>query len=201
MRRLFAVLVAAKLLREELDSIEMGELVADEEGSTPETRAGIVKKTVHRFRDFVGFDGVRTVKGVPHLDTDVVRVDLLEASALFDRAFDALRRNATLAARHALDSALAMTSGEVAFPSLYDSFFEAARDEFENRQRRCVLAVAQHLIAEEELDEACVLLRTALDALPGDDEIVEKLQLCLHASGRFLEAERMRLRTESVERG
>jgi DNA-binding SARP family transcriptional activator len=194
MRRLFAVLVAALLLKEELESDELAELVAGEDATERETRASIVKKTVHRLREIVGFDAVRTVKGAPRLNTDRVRVDLLEANALLDRSLESLRQGSTLAACHALRTSLAMTAGEVVFPSLYDSFFEAARDEFEGRQRRCVLKLAHHLIADGAAEEACALMRTALDALPGDDEIAELLQNGLLGIGRFLDAERIRMR-------
>ncbi|MBC8144873.1 MAG: hypothetical protein H7X80_04750 [bacterium] len=200
MRRLFAVLVAAQLLREDLESEELGELVAGEEGNEPEGRARIVRKTVHRLRELIGFETIRTVKSVPQLNLDVVRVDLLEANDLLERAFDALRRNAPLAAQHAILRSFEMTSGEVVFPSLYDSFFEAARDEFEGRQRRCALKVASQLVDEEATDEACALLRAALNALPGDEEIAEQLQACLHKCGRFLDAERVRLRMASSAR-
>jgi Flp pilus assembly protein TadD len=67
------------------------------------------------------------------------------------------------------------------------------RDEFENRLRSAVIAVATTLLQEGDLQRAEELLRRAYAALRDDEEILMLLCDALNRLDKRIEAERLRL--------
>ena len=82
------------------------------------------------------------------------------------------------------------------FPSLYDSFFEAVREDFEFRLRSAILAVGRGLLAEGDAAAAETILRRGYMALPEDEEIGDFLRESLIAQGKHVEAERLKAMAE-----
>jgi hypothetical protein len=76
-----------------------------------------------------------------------------------------------------LGRALDITAGEVPFPSLYDRFFEAVREDFEGRMRGALLDVAHGLLYEGDAASAGKILRRARASRLEDEEIRELLKV------------------------
>ncbi|HVZ39324.1 MAG TPA: AAA family ATPase [Candidatus Kapabacteria bacterium] len=152
---------------------------------------------VHRLRDAIGRDAIRTEEPVPALNLARVQVDLLDAYRAMAEARAATNDRQLIRARSALMLAMEISRGEVPFPGLYDRFFEAAREDFEHTLRGLLVDIAVRLLREEDAENAADLLRAGLQALPGDGEIGELLHDALLAAGEHLEAARMRINNEA----
>ncbi|MBS1911145.1 MAG: AAA family ATPase [Bacteroidetes bacterium] len=152
---------------------------------------------VHRLRDAIGRDAIRTDQPVPALNLARVQVDLLDAYRALAEARAATNDRQLIRARNALMLAMEISRGEVPFPGLYDRFFEAAREDFEHTLRGVLVDIAGRLLREEDAEDAAELLRSGLRALPGDGEIGELLHDALLASGEHLEAARVRINNEA----
>ena len=101
-------------------------------------------------------------------------------------------------ASSAIVAALALTRSDVPFPSLYDTFFEAAREDFENELRDTVLRVSRGLLDEDDPASAQEILAAAFEAMPDDDQVGGLLHTALTRLGRRTEAERVRMRSAEV---
>ena len=93
--------------------------------------------------------------------------------------------------------ALEISRGEVPFPTLYDDFFEATREDFEDLLRSTTLRVARGLLREGDITSAEALLTRLYDIMPEDEEAGTLLQNALIALGRRAEAERVKMRAEA----
>jgi two-component SAPR family response regulator len=191
-RMVLAMMVINGMLKEPLSSAEFCRLAAGGDAIDIENARDVVKSTVHRIRETIGRDAVLTDGQTPHLNSRRVRVDLLDAHHLLMQATEAVRHSSPMQAKSLLLDALDITHGEVPFPSLYDELVEAVREDVENTIRTTAMIVAQALAREGGSDEAAQVLRHAVDALPGDEELVELLRDLLADSGHRVEAERMR---------
>lgn len=158
------------------------------------------RKTMHqavlRLREALEHEAVRTDGDLPTLDTSIVRVDLLELHRRLGDVEEDLRAGLLLRARPALLEILQEVRSEVLFPTLYDEFFEAARQEFENRMRRSAVQAARALVREEDHAAAEEVLRAALVVIPEDEEMAELLADALEGLGRPADAALARLRAE-----
>lgn len=195
-RMLLAMMVANQMLPDPLSSTEFGRLAA---GDDEIDRArDVVKTTVHRIREQTGRDAILTEgQAPPGINREIMDVDLLEAHELLKRAGEALRRSSPMQAKVALMSALEITHGEVPFPSLYDDFIEAVRQDFENNLRTTTIAVVKALIREGGVDDAAEVLQPASNAMPGDEELSDLLQQTLLNRGRHAEASRVKMNSEA----
>ncbi|MEP7219981.1 MAG: tetratricopeptide repeat protein [Bacteroidota bacterium] len=153
---------------------------------------------VVRLREVMGADAVLTDGRTPRLNLALVEVDLLQADELVKRSLAAAREGAWVRAQPLLLEALQMTRGEVPFPTLYEGFFEAAREDFDFRLRSAVLDIARGLLREGDTGGAEEILRRAFDAMPDDQEIAELLRDALISRGNRVEAERIRLRAKEA---
>jgi hypothetical protein len=190
-RMLLGVMVANEMLDEPLSSAEFARLVAGDETMAIENARNIQKTTVHRVREALGQETVLTDRASPRLNPDLVEVDILKARQQVEAARTALRSTSPMQARAAILAALAIVRSDVAFPSLYDDFIEALREDFESQLRNTSIDVARALLREGGVADATEILRAASATLPGDGEISELLQEALEVMGRRADAVRV----------
>jgi DNA-binding SARP family transcriptional activator len=193
LRTLLGLMVVDRMLEEPLTQREFCRLAADE-GTDPENARKTVNLAVHRLREIVGYDAILTDAETPRLNPRLVRVDLLDADRLLGESIAALREGSPMRALAPLLDTLEITRGEVPFPTLYDEFFEAAREDFENRIREAILKIARGLLRDGDASSAELALRRGFATMPEDEEIAELLRDSLIQLGKRAEAERIRLR-------
>lgn len=194
LRLLLGLLVADRMLARPLGHREFCRIAGGEEDA--ERARKTMNGAVMRLRETVGEDTIMTDGETPSLNLELVDVDLLEALRLMREAGDAMRARLLARALSAVREALDIWNGDVPFPTLYQSFFEAAREDFESGLRTTTMTVARALLAEDDPAGAENLLRRATAILPGDAEIAELLIAALERSGRKTDAERLRLSGE-----
>jgi hypothetical protein len=191
-RALLGLMVADRMLEQPLEHREFRRLAAGGE-EEPERARKTMNMAVYRLREAIGEDGVLTDEETPRLNLERVQVDLLEAHALIRRAGEAFREKALMRACPALRQALEITRGEVSFPTLYDDFFEAAREDFEFELRSAIIEISKGLLMEGDAPRAEDLLLRGFDAMPGDEELADLLCEALELSGKRTTAERVRM--------
>lgn len=194
-RRIIALIAANHLLLRPLSLAEFRHIATGMDPDSERT-AAYTRTLLWRVRSVIGSDAiVADGDAPPRFDTEHVRVDLLEAAELLERCAAAVRGNRPLHARKALAEALAIIGEGPVYPTLFDEFFEAARLDFEIRLREGVRATVSLLRREGDLEEAERLLRPALSAMPGDDELLEELTEVLALLGRNAESVALRQRS------
>jgi tetratricopeptide (TPR) repeat protein len=171
LRTLLGVMVATEMLDRPLSNREFYTLAAGEEDI--DRARNTAYAAMHRLRESLGHDIVLSDGETPHLNLDLVDVDLLEAQAQLDEARQAAHDGALMRATRALMTALDITNGEVAFPTLYDPFFAAARADFEQDIATATLLVARLLLREGDRDTATQIITRALAMLPENAELKE----------------------------
>lgn len=193
LRSVLGLMVANQMMGDSLSGREFYAIAADEE--TPEKARNVVYVKLHNLREMLGEQALITeTDRAPRLNTTLVQVDLLVAHDLLDEARAAMREGALLRAYPAMLQALELTHGEVPFPGLYEEFFEAAREDFENQLRDTAITVMRGLLREDDLQSAEEIARRTFDAIPDDEEIGEILCEALTRRGKRTEAERVRRR-------
>lgn len=194
-RRIIALIAANHLLLRPLSLAEFRHIATGMDPDSERT-AAYTRTLLWRVRSVIGSDAiVADGDAPPRFDTEHVRVDLLEAAELLERCSASVRGNRPLHARKALAEALAIIGEGPVYPTLFDEFFEAARLDFEIRLREGVRATVGLLRREGDLEEAERLLRPALSAMPGDDELLEELTEVLALLGRNAESVALRQRS------
>jgi hypothetical protein len=192
LKTLLGIMVADRMLDSPLSNREFYTIAAGDDDI--ERARNTIYAAMHRLRDIVGTGAINTDGETPQLDQGRVGVDLLEAHALLREASTAARQGSWMRAFTALRNALAIIGNEVPFPTLYDNFFEAAREDFENRLRRTIIAVGSGLLREGDATHGEEVLRLGTEAMPEDEEITELLQSALLTLGKRTEAERLKMR-------
>jgi len=195
MKAVLGLLVAARVSRHAPDKQEFYMLAAGDEGKEFELARKTVNMAISSLRKTLGDDAFLREEDAIHLNLDRVTVDLLEVWERIAEAGRALKGRSFARARTAALSALERGAGKVAFPSLYDSYFEAAREDFEARLRATAITVGRALLAEGDAAGAEEVLRRGFAWLPDDEEIGELLTDALRADDHRAEAELVRLRT------
>jgi hypothetical protein len=190
---LLGLMVADAMLAQPLSMREFYRLAASDL-SDPDDIRKTVNLAVHRLREALGHDAIRTGGEAPSLNRSLVRVDLLDAHRRLGEALDALTEGRTPLAFTAILAALDIWKGDVPFPTLYDEFFISAREDFETRVRRAVLLVSRELLREGDDTSGRLVLERAVEAMPGDGELSEMLFDLLVRLGDRVEAQRIRLR-------
>lgn len=194
-RRIIALIAANHLLQRPLSLAEFRHIATGMDPDSERT-AAYTRTLLWRVRSVIGSDAiVADGDAPPRFNAEHVRVDLLEAAELLERCSAAVRGNRPLHARKALAEALAIIGEGPVYPTLFDEFFEAARLDFEIRLRESVRATVALLRREGDLEEAERLLRPALNAMPGDDELLEELTEILALLGRNAESVALRQRS------
>lgn len=191
-RTLLALMVANQMLRRPLTNAEFCQIATGVE-QDDEYAQRLTRMAISRLRGLIGRNAILTKSGPPRLNPDTVQVDLLQAQQQIDNALAAANEMALFRAWSAMIAALNIVRGEVPFPTQYERFFEAARDDFEHRLRSALLHVVRLLLEEEDFHYAEELLRHAMQAMPGDPEVSDLLSNVLLQQHQRAEAERLRL--------
>jgi DNA-binding SARP family transcriptional activator len=199
LRTLLGLMVADRMLEKPLSNREFYSLAAGEEDI--ERARNTVYAAMHRLRESIGAEALLGDGEKPGLNHDLVEVDLLEAQRLLRKASASVREGEWRHASASLLLALGITRGEVPFPSLYENFFEAAREDFENELRTTIIRVARGLLQEGDPTIAEEVLRRAFDTMPDDEDLAELLCSALAQLGRRAEAERVRMRAAEAVAG
>jgi DNA-binding SARP family transcriptional activator len=190
LRTLLGVLSADAMLERKLSNAEFYLLAAEEDDLDRARKSVYV--AIHRLRDLLGRDVIVTDAETPRFDCARVSIDIVDASIALRDAKDAALDRDWLRASTSLLASLEIAHGEVPFPGLYDDFFEAAREDFEGSLHATVLRVARGLMHEGDPDTADEVLRRALVAMPGDEELAELRCDALAMLGRRIEVQRLR---------
>lgn len=191
-KTLLGLMVADRILETPLSHREFCRLVAPEASEFEDARKSL-NLAVHRLRESIGHQAILTDRDTPRLDPDLVEIDLVQVHELLNQATRGVREGSYPRAFAGLMEALERIGGDVPFPTLYDDFFEAAREDFESRLRTIVLLVARGLGREGDVAGAAQILNRAVIAMPGDEEISLALAESLAQLGRRTEAERIRM--------
>ena len=189
-KTLLGLLSLDAMLDTPLDAMEFNRIATEDDDLDKAKNA--IKIAVYRAREVVGSDGIDVRDGRPWLNQERVRVDLLEAFALLQEGEMHLSKGSLGVARHNIQMVLDLVGEEVIFPGLYDRLFEAMRDEFESRLREATLRLIESLLLEGDVQGAEQLGRSALEAIPEDEELSDLLHRALMDQGRLAEAERLR---------
>jgi DNA-binding SARP family transcriptional activator len=197
LRQLLGVLSADAMLEHRLTNPEFYMLAAEEQDI--DRARSTVYMAMHRLREMLGPGAIVTDAETPRFDRELVHVDIVEASARLHEARSAARDREWLRASTALLEAFELIGSEVAFPGLYDDFFEAAREDFEGLMRATAVRVGRGLLAEGDPENAEEVVRRALEAVPEDEELSELLTETLVALGRRTDAALLRRRRIAVE--
>jgi len=192
LRALLGLMVADRMLDDPLAYREFCYVVTGIEDD-PERARRTLNGIVYRLREMIGHDSIVTDAETPRLNMERVHVDLLDAFENIRAAEAALNEESLTGAQSAMLKALNTTAGEVPFPGLYETFFEAVRDDLENQQRQLVLQISNGLLAEQDPRSAEELLRAAYRAMPNNVEIADLLCHALTLLGKRAEAERVRI--------
>lgn len=193
LRAVLGLMVANEMLDAPLSHREFCAIATGDD--VPERARNVVYVKLHNLRELIGSDGVITeTDDAPRLNPERVQVDLLEAHRALGEVRSAMRDGALLRAFPALIRALDHTAAEVPFPGLYEDFFEAAREDFENALRLAAISVARGLLREDDPQRAEEALRRPFEMMPDDEEIGSLLREALTRRGKRTEAERIRLR-------
>jgi len=193
LRTLLGLLVADRMLDAPLEHREFSAIASGSE-LDPDRARKTLNGIVFRLREVIGHDAIDTAAETPRLNLDLVAVDLLDAYTALREAEEALREGSLLRAHDHMAHALAVVRGEVPFPNLYENFFEAAREDFENALRRGLIRVAKRLLSEGDPTSAEELLRQGFAVMEEDEELADLLRRALMLLGKRAEAERIRLR-------
>jgi len=199
LRALLGLMVADRMVDTRLDHQEFCSIITGIDDDPDRARRSL-NGVVYRLRETVGHDIVVTDGETPVLNHALMSVDLLEVDEQLSKAATALQQNALLRAYRAMMRALEILRGDVPFPTLYERFFEALRDDFENRLRNLILRTAQGLLAANDPDSAETLLTIGFRSMPEDEEIAENLYRTFIRLGKRTEAERVRIRTAIGDR-
>ena len=194
LRHTLGLMVANQLMRTPLSLAEFRELATAMDADSPRVD-NYLHTILSRIRNIMGHDAVITDgKSAPRLNLELVAVNLFEVDRLLDECDVAIR---SIHARKAMDAAtkaLELINYEPAYPTLYDEFFEAARNDFEVRLRNTLFSTVRLLRSEGDFNGAGELLRKFFELMPNDEEVAEELIDILQTLGHKTEAISIRLR-------
>jgi hypothetical protein len=196
LRVVLGLMVADRILARPLSYREFCRIAADNELDMERARK-VMNMAVLRLREIVGADAIDTSGETPRLNLERVDVDLLRAHEKLQRSVAFIRDGSLMRALPLLMEVLQISGGRVPFPTLYDNFFEAAREDFETGIRNAVIRLSRELINEGDLDNAELLLRRAYDVIPDDPDFSRILVETLLSIGKRMEAERVRIQVSA----
>lgn len=195
---LLGLMAADRMLARPLSSNEFASIVFGAERDPDSVRKSM-NFAVFRLRELLGSEAISTTGETPALNPELVEIDLVIAHMHLKAAGGAMREGALVRALPELIAALRLSGGQVPFPTLYDEFFEAAREDFESEIRHTTIRLARALNREGDNGAAEEVLRLAFAAMPDDEEIAELLQETLIALGKRAEAKRIGMRLEMAD--
>ncbi|MBS1913856.1 MAG: AAA family ATPase [Bacteroidetes bacterium] len=192
---MLGLMAADHMLAKPLSANEFASIVFGSERDPDSVRKSM-NFAVFRLRELLSPEAISTAGETPVLDLAHVDVDLIRAHRHLTTATEAMREGALVRALPELVAALAICGGRVPFPTLYDEFFEAVREDFESELRSTTIRLARALQREGDGAAAEEVLRLAFAAMPDDEEIAELLQDALVSLGKRTEARRIGMRAE-----
>jgi len=195
-RAMLGLLVASEIVRRPLSPQEFRRIAADNE-SDPDLARKTANMAIVRLREALGPQAIETGKEIHRLNRAHVRVDLLDLVDLLNDARDALRDGALIRTVPAMLRALDLMGRSVPFPGLYDDFFEALREDIENRLRETLIDLADTLLREGDVVGAEQILQRGFSWMPDDEEIADLLRRALVALNQRAEAERVRMQADT----
>lgn len=190
---LLGLMTADHILDTPLSSAEFRNIIMGSDRDLESARKSI-NFAVFRLRELLAPDAIVTGGETPSLNLDVVDVDVIRAGMHLRNAMEAYRDGGLLRATPQMLAALDISAGKVPYPTLYDEFFESARDDFESQVRTATISIAQALIREGDAENAERILGKAFAAIPDDEEIAELLSQTLLQLGRRTDAARVRMK-------
>ncbi|MBK9247656.1 MAG: ATP-binding protein [Ignavibacteria bacterium] len=170
---------------------EFFDVVAGEE-QDDETKRNTVKVAVYQLRKLLGKDSIIQGKHAPRLNLDYCKIDYIDVWKALLKAEKDVANNKLYNARNKLLYVLRTMNGNVLFPTLYETIFETAREEFETRLRRLILRVCRSIIQVGDSSSCELILQLADHQLSGDQEINDLLVDVLHGQHKFTEAFRVK---------
>lgn len=196
MKSLLGLMTANSIAKKPLERVEFETIAAGEEGGKdPELNRKTVGMAVLALRKLIGNETIiQDENGVYQFNKDLVSIDLVRAYKNIRSARKALSSGHLVKAREAMLSAAKLACQKVPYPTLYDGYFESAREDFETYLRNAIYDVAHALVNEEDYSAAEQLLRLGLDWLPDDEEISLLLEKCSIAIGESAAANAIRVR-------
>ncbi|KXK57694.1 MAG: AAA family ATPase [Chlorobi bacterium] len=194
-RTLLALMVANQLMDQPMTLMEFSYVIAGNEHLSDVDRSRkLLNSTVFRLREIIGHQFILTDQEVPRLHPENVTIDLLEAIQLLRQSDTALRQGALPAAYQCLMLALDKFDKNIIFPELYDTFFEALRDDVENERRDLILRASQALLKEGDPRNAEDILQRGFHSMPDDEEIAALLCETLTRNGKRVQAQRVKMK-------
>lgn len=203
MKTVLGLMVANQMFQHDLSLEEFALLAVGDELADSEAARNNLYVRLHSLRGMLGRDSILSEPGeAPRLNLERVNVDVLEAARLLLDAQSFVRRDLLGKALLSTGEAMTIVGGGVAFPGLYDDFFEAARSDFEVLFRSTFFLVVDELVPKGDVVGAVGLLEHALRLYPEDEEVAERLCGLLVDLGRKSQAERIRrnmVRSAAIE--
>lgn len=189
-RTLLALLVAVQTMRRPPSVEEFYELASGVKGDLSYAQH-MTRNAMSRLKGLIGKNAILRRSGLPRLNMEVVQVDILDVQEQLQQATKLLAEGELFQSYHITKNVLSSIENKVPYPTQYESFFEIAREDFENSLRQLVLTVARLLVEEGDYDHAEKILQCGSEVLPQDEELVEHLAKVLVLLNRSAEAERL----------
>ena len=194
-KRALGVLISDRILKKPMEFAEIARLLSGDDVVDPERGRKTVNNAVYKLRKLLGQEAVTTERGEVRLNREVLDVDLLEMTDLVESAEKGTESGTVGQNLQDVQRVLELYGRGVIFPGLYDPFLEAVRSELEWRIRSLLITTSSLLRDQGDFGGAEDLLRRGVERMPGDEEILDALCEVLLASGKFIEAERIRMQS------
>lgn len=188
---LLGLMILDHTLTKPLTRQEFFDIVAGEE-QDDETKRNTVKVAVYQLRKLLGKESIIQGKHSPRLNLSYCNVDYINVWKALLKAEKELAKNKLNNARNSLLYVLRTLNGNVLFPTLYETIFETAREEFETRLRKLILRVCRSIMQAGDSSSCEVILHLADNHLSGDQEINDLLIDVLHDQHKYTEAFRVK---------
>jgi hypothetical protein len=200
---LIGLLAADQILRKPLEKFEFIRIAADQT-STRESKISndrsrnILSIAVHRLRDMLGIDAVLTGCDTPRLNLENVDVDLIRANTALRRCERGLSESNLIIAYAGMRKYLSITRAELPYSDMFNNFFDALREDFSSRFRKCLLDLVTQLKINGDTLRASELLDLALPVMLDDEELVALHRSILEVLNLRVDAERLRLKHDDA---
>ena len=151
----------------------------------PERARRTMNMAVLRLREAIGSDVVLTEGDTPRLNSEKVRVDLIEARQLLNEAESMIRKGRLTQGVDLLRDVFEISGGDVPFPGLYDELFENLRREFEDDLLHAILMLGRMLLREGDYENALDVLTQGTEIFSDHDELEELQAAALNGARGF----------------
>lgn len=179
-----------KLELDEFNSIITGEDI-------PEVAKAAMRTVRHRLKELLGENAVIIKDGEPmQFNLDIVEVDIITAFQCLKSAKKNLKNKKINNAANDLHKTFELINGGVSFPGLYSNFFESLREDWENSLRDMTERICSTLLDEEDYTNAENILKMAVVALTGDDNLNFMYEQSLRKQSKNAQADVVMMKNE-----